>query len=207
MCSSDLSRKLTWLNQLGQATVELELQDRTVSVDCKTYEATVIYAFQETSSSTSPARRTLQDLTDHLQMDDDLVASALAFWVSAGVLSRRGDTYAVLETASTEQQGPTTSSSAPSSPGPESAAAPAAVAAAAVDEKEAGRRAVYWQYIRGMLTNASATMPLGQMAMMMKMLIADGFPWSNEELPEFLGERVADGELEIVGGKYRLAKK
>jgi anaphase-promoting complex subunit 2 len=88
-----------------------------------------------------------------------------------------------------------------------SAAPPAAPTAAVIDEKEAARRTVYWQYIRGMLTNASATMPLGQMAMMMKMLITDGFKWSNEELQEFLGEKVADGEMEIVGGKYRLVRK
>ncbi|KAH8910447.1 hypothetical protein BR93DRAFT_923151 [Coniochaeta sp. PMI_546] len=196
------SRKLTWLNQLGQATVELELQDRTVAVDCKTYEATVIYAFQ--SSDTTPARMTVSDLEEHLQMDDDLITSALSFWVSKGVLARRGETYVVLETASGPDLGPT--SSAPGSPGPAADAEPAAPAVV-VDEKEAGRRAMYWQYIRGMLTNASATMPLGQMAMMMKMLIADGFPWSNEELQEFLGEKVADGELEIVVGKYRLVRK
>ncbi|OIW35618.1 hypothetical protein CONLIGDRAFT_627658 [Coniochaeta ligniaria NRRL 30616] len=196
------SRKLTWLNQLGQATVELELQDRTVAVDCKTYEATVIYAFQ--SSDTTPARMTVSDLEDQLQMDDDLITSALSFWASKGVLARRGDTYIVLETAPASDQALT--SSAPGSPEAAAESEPAA-AAVVVDEKEAGRRAVYWQYIRGMLTNASATMPLGQMAMMMKMLIADGFPWSNEELQEFLGEKVGDGELEIVGGKYRLVRK
>jgi anaphase-promoting complex subunit 2 len=58
-----------------------------------------------------------------------------------------------------------------------------------------------------MLTNASASMPLAQMAMMMKMLIADGFAWGNEELQDFLGEKVAAGEMEVVGGKYRLVKK
>lgn len=191
------TRKLTWLNQLGQATVELELQDRTVSVDCKTYEATVIYAFHD-PNPTGPARRTLQELVDELQMDDDLIASALSFWVSKGVLARRGDVYVVLETASSDAPG------VPSSP---VAAAAASEPVAAVDEKETARRAMYWQYIRGMLTNASAVMPLGQMAMMLKMLIADGFPWSNEELQEFLAEKVADGELEIVGGKYKLVRK
>ena len=50
-------------------------------------------------------------------------------------------------------------------------------------------------------------MPLGQIAMMMKMLMPDGCPWSNEELQEFLGEKITEGELELVGGKYRLIKK
>ncbi|KAB5530323.1 hypothetical protein GE09DRAFT_1147448 [Coniochaeta sp. 2T2.1] len=203
------SRKLTWLNQLGQATVELELQDRNISVDCKTYEATVIYAFQ--SSDSSPARRTVSELEDQLQMDDDLITSALTFWVSKGVLTRRGDSYIVLETASSSSS--LLPESAPPSPDQqqqqqaetESAAGPPA--APQIDEKETARQTMYWQYIRGMLTNASATMPLGQMAMMMKMLIAEGFPWSNEELQEFLGEKVAEGELEIVGGKYRLVRK
>jgi len=201
------SRKLTWLNQLGQATVELELQDRTVTLDCKTYEATVIYAFQ--SPDPGPARRTVSDLEEQLQMDDDLISSALSFWVSKGVLSRRGDVYTVLETAASSSSPPSSSPASPTSaealppPTESEPAAPAVV----VDEKEAQRRAVYWQYIRGMLTNAAATMPLGQMAMMMKMLIADGFPWSNEELQEFLAEKVGEGELEIVGGKYRLVKK
>lgn len=198
------SRKLTWLNQLGQATVELEFQDRTVTVDCKTYEATVIYAFQLPADSSSPARRTVAELEEQLQMDDDLISSALAFWVSKGVLARRGDVYAVLETASSSDQPSSPHPPPPSSP---EAAGPPAAPAVAVDEKEAARRAMYWQYIRGMLTNAAASMPLGQMAMMMKMLIADGFPWSNEELQEFLDEKVGEGELEIVGGKYRLVKK
>lgn len=200
------SRKLTWLNQLGQATVELELQDRTVTVDCKTYETTVIYAFE--SSDASPARRTVSDLEEQLQMDDDLISSALSFWVSKGILARRGDVYTVLETASSSSdQPPSPNPASPSSPETAEAAAPAPPPAIVIDEKEAARRAVYWQYIRGMLTNAAASMPLGQMAMMMKMLIADGFPWSNEELQEFLAEKVGEGELEIVGGKYRLVKK
>lgn len=196
------ARKLTWLNQLGLATVELELQDRTVTVDCKTYEATVIYAFQD-PATTSPARRTVDQLVDQLQMDDDLITSALSFWVAQGVLARRGDVYVVLETASSDGAAQSSSPTAvatsqPSVPEP---------AAPAVDEKEAAQRALYWSYIRGMLTNASASMPLGQMAMMMKMLIPDGFPWSNEELQEFLAEKVAEGEMEIVGGKYKLVKK
>jgi anaphase-promoting complex subunit 2 len=58
-----------------------------------------------------------------------------------------------------------------------------------------------------MLTNSAPTMPLGQMLMMMKMLIPDGCSWTNEELQEFLAEKVAENKLELAGGKYRLPKK
>jgi anaphase-promoting complex subunit 2 len=76
-----------------------------------------------------------------------------------------------------------------------------------IDSKEQERRTVYWQFIVGMLTNSAPTMPLGQMLMMMKMLIPDGCSWTNEELQEFLAEKVAENKLELAGGKYRLPKK
>jgi anaphase-promoting complex subunit 2 len=76
-----------------------------------------------------------------------------------------------------------------------------------MDPKEQERRTVYWQFIVGMLTNSGPAMPLGQIAMMMKMLIAGGCPWSNEELQDFLAEKIAEGEMELSGGKYRLVKK
>ena len=49
-------------------------------------------------------------------------------------------------------------------------------------------------------------MALQQIAMMLKTLIVDGFPYSSEELQDFLGRKVAEGSLELVGGKYRLKK-
>ncbi|KAK4240689.1 hypothetical protein C8A03DRAFT_31178 [Achaetomium macrosporum] len=218
-------RKLTWLNQLGQARVELDLRDRTVTVDCNPVEATVIYAFQgaedDGDGHAPPAQKSVDELYEQLQMDEDLIAGALRFWVGKGVLRRAAgskSSYMVAETlhdpaaatttslptASTqeeeEQQQATTETEAPE-------ASAATGAKPAVSAKERERREIYWRYIQGMLTNVSATMPLGQMAMMMKISIADGFPWSNEELQDFLAEKVASGEMEIVGGKYRLVKR
>jgi anaphase-promoting complex subunit 2 len=212
-------RKLTWLNQMGQARVEIELRDRRVEVDCSTVEATVVYAFQrpegvDEDDDAPPVRKSVDELYEQLQMDEDLITAALQFWVSKGVLRRVAgapNTYVVAETldepstadaavaaATTE---PTGSADQPMEETPEAAAKPG------LSAKERERREIYWRYIQGMLTNASASMPLAQMAMMMKMLIADGFPWSNEELQDFLGEKVLEGEMEIVGGKYRLVKK
>lgn len=199
------SRKIKWLNHLGQATVELELEDRTISEQVHTYEAAVIYAFSEENSSTW----SFDDLWMKLEMDEDLLTAALEFWVKKHVLRRQADnTYVVIERLSDAEQ--------PSSLQPAQPSTTAAVdvtsgtprkAKSGISEKEKEKRQVYWQFIVGMLTNSSSTMPLGQISMMMKMLIADGFPWSNEELQEFLGEKIADGELEIVGGKYKLVKK
>ncbi|KAK4211744.1 anaphase-promoting complex subunit 2 [Rhypophila decipiens] len=210
-------RKLTWLNQLGQTRVELELRDRTVCVDCSTIEATVIYAFQDENDpgGSNPVSRSADDLYMQLQMDEDLIAAALTFWTTKGVLRRvQPGVYTVVESLT---------------PGPEATDAPAEEGVMegeadteeeagddssrrqptkpAVSAKELERQTMYWQYIRGMLTNASVSMPLGQVAMMMKMLIPDGFKWSNEELLDFLSEKLADGDLEIVGGKYKLVKK
>ncbi|KZL87834.1 cullin family protein [Colletotrichum incanum] len=205
------SRKLTWLNNLGNATVNLELDDRTVEKECKTYEAVVIYAFQEdeTYNGPLPVRRTVDQLEEILQMDDDLIRSAISFWVSQRVLREmEPGNFVVLEKLDDDAS----SRANPAVPGPDEAPAPelgdlSPKKPNALDAKEQERRQVYWQFIVGMLTNSSPAMPLGQIAMMMKMLIADGFPWSNEELQEFLAEKMAEEELELVGGKYRLLKK
>ncbi|CCF36612.1 Cullin family protein [Colletotrichum higginsianum] len=205
------SRKLTWLNNLGNATVSLELEDRTVEKECKTYEAVVIYAFQEdaTYNRPLPVRRTIDQLEEILQMDDDLIRSAISFWISQRVLREtEPGKFVVLENLDDDANG----GADPVVPGPDEAPVPESgdlspKKPSALDAKEQERRHMYWQFIVGMLTNSSPAMPLGQIAMMMKMLIADGFPWSNEELQEFLAEKMAEEELELAGGKYRLPKK
>ncbi|KAL1841194.1 hypothetical protein VTJ49DRAFT_7315 [Mycothermus thermophilus] len=220
-------RKLTWLNQLGRARVELELRDRTVVVDCSTVEATVIHAFQrpegngDDDAAAPPVQKSVDDLYMQLQMDEDLIAAALHFWAGQGVLRRVGgpgsNTYVVAESLVDETAPGSTTGAAPSDsdqPMDEEqqaaqegdSAAPVA-GGGSMSAKELERREIYWRYVQGMLTNASASMPLAQMAMMMRMLIADGFAWSNEELQDFLAEKVAAGEMEVVGGKYRLVKK
>ncbi|KAI1386196.1 uncharacterized protein F4822DRAFT_409249 [Hypoxylon trugodes] len=198
------SRKIKWLNHLGQATVELELEDRTILERVHTYEAAVINAFSEENSSSW----TFDDLWMKLEMDEDLLTTALEFWGKKHVLRRMPDnTYVVIERLSDAEQPSHQAAQISNATAVDMAPSTPRKAKPGISEKEKEKRQVYWQFIVGMLTNSSPTMPLGQISMMMKMLIADGFPWSNEELQEFLGEKIADGELEIVGGKYKLVKK
>lgn len=219
------ARKLTWLHQLGQATVELELEDRTVNVECRTFEAAVIYAFQDevdegNEEHSGPAHRTVQELHEQLQLDEELILQALEYWESKQVLARYAhdqDTFVVLERRDQPLIRPELhpAASAPAvmqddhvaQPGGKPAALKRAGTTSAMDAKENERRAMYWQFIVGMLTNSMPNAQLGQLAMMMRMLITDGFSWSDQDLQEFLAEKVELGELEVSGGKYKLVKK
>ncbi|KAI0404996.1 Cullin family protein [Xylaria palmicola] len=201
------SRKLKWLNHLGRATVELEFEDRTIVEDVRTYEAAVINAFSEENTSSW----TFEELWASMQIDEDLLVAALQFWEKKHVLRKQRDgRYVVIERLSDVTSSP---SGEQSGIAVASAAATDAIQASprktkpGMSEKEKEKRSVYWQFIVGMLTNSSPAMPLNNIAMMMKMLIPDGFPWSNEELQEFLAEKLGEGELELVGGKYKLIKK
>ncbi|RKF54606.1 Anaphase-promoting complex subunit 2 [Erysiphe neolycopersici] len=200
------SRKLTWLNTSGMATIEIELKDRTIVEEVHTWQAVVILAFQQDGIDEQYQQRTIQELLSFLQMEEGLIRSALKFWVNKSVLCETSlDTYVVLETLSLQDQ-------------------------VYIDSQASGFRSIhrsdqniyenhedtftalhqnmeiYWQFIQAMLTNSSKQMPLQQIAMMLKTLIIDGFPCTNDELKEFLKKKITDGVLELNAGKYRLKK-
>lgn len=211
------SRKLTWLNALGQVTVELDLEDRVFTDEVTTWQATVIYAFQsESSNSSDPVIKTVPDLADSLNMSAALVRSACLFWVSKRILTEvQRDSYRVLEVLPSDEDHDMTTSGGQEAVDPsttEANAAAAADAAAAVAAKETANAAamekmnLYWQFIVGMLTN-QGSMPLQRIIMMLKIAVPGGFPFGNEELREFLAGMVAQGKLEIVsGGSYKLVR-
>jgi anaphase-promoting complex subunit 2 len=200
------SRKLTWLPALGQATVQLEFEDRKIVEEVHTWQATIIYAFQ--SPDGSQVTHTIDSLTTLLEMDEHLVRTAVKFWVSKLVLhSPSQGTYTPLETLNKSEQ------AALSTAQTSSAAQAQQISEEEMDEEGNGgsketeeKMAMYWQFIQGMLKNSSSQMPLGQISMMLKMFVGEGFPYSNEELKELLQEKVQEGVLELAGGKYKLRK-
>lgn len=210
------SRKLTWLNNLGQVTVELDLDDRVFVDEVTTWQAAVIYAFQSTSldDKQPPITKTLEQLTQELQMSTPLVRSACLFWISKRILTEpQRETFRVLETLPSGENEPGTAAepNTTTDTNDDTEAAAAADAAAAAAAKESAEAAtmekmnLYWQFIVGMLTNQGA-MPLQQIVMMLKMVVPGGFPFSNEELREFLAGMVSKGKLEVSGGKYKIVQ-
>jgi anaphase-promoting complex subunit 2 len=200
------SRKLTWLHALGQATVELELEDRTIVEEVHTWQATVIWAFQ--SDTDGAPERTVEQLVEHLEMEEPLVRSALRFWVNKLVLHEISpSTFAVLETLNQEDRARSNAQAAASSSAANNDHGEDESKQIKKDGIQGEKEGMYWQFIQGMLKNASSQMPLQQIVMMLKMLIVEGFPYSNEELREFLARKVAEEELELVGGKYKLVRK
>lgn len=206
------ARKLTWLPALGHTTVELELADRTVVEECTTWQAAVISCFHSETNNIdtdeeATVRKSIEELTTELEMDTTLILSALKFWVSKLVLHEsppKSQIFSVLETLNASER-----------------ARSDALASAHAnndnndEEEEEGKEEkgitgehakVYWQFVQSMLTNSSSQMGAPQIAMMLKMLIAEGFPYSNEELLEWLGRKVEEGGLECVGGRYKLKK-
>ncbi|KAI9745196.1 MAG: hypothetical protein M1818_001474 [Claussenomyces sp. TS43310] len=207
------ARVLTWLHALGQATVELDLLDRVVFEECQTWQATVIWAFHSDIESDKSPTRSVEELVRHLEMDETLVRSAINFWVGKMVLHEvQRDTYGVLETLNTEDRARSNA---------QAAAAAVAATESSVDEgaligggeNDGAKNGIgedkgemYWAFIQGMLKNSAAQMPVQQIGMMLKMLIADGFPYGDEELREFLSAKAEKGLLEVKAGKYRLKK-
>ncbi|OAL62164.1 anaphase-promoting complex subunit ApcB [Trichophyton rubrum] len=201
------SRKLTWLNGLGTATIELDLEDRVFKDEVTTWQAAVIYSFQSDENAT--VSKSVNELSNELDMPASLVRSACLFWLSKRILiQQQPDTFTVLETLpDDEDPGASSQNQAQAQPNSDANAAAAAAAAAAKEAAEAATMAkmdLYWQFIKGMLTNQGA-MPLQRIIMMLKIAVPGGFPFSSEELKQFMGKMVSNGELEMVsGGNYKI---
>jgi anaphase-promoting complex subunit 2 len=213
------SRKLTWLNALGHVEVELDLTDRIFKDEVLPWQAAVIHAFQsdseDTTTDSEPVTRTVQELATHLSMSPTLVRSACIFWLSKSILAQSAtnpNVFTVLETlpssssaSSHPNQPSTTSTNQPTSAAAFASLAAAAEVAAAQAAKEAnaaenaGKLALYAQFIVSLLTNQGA-MPLARIKMMLAIVVPGGFALTEEELRELLAGMVGEGRVEKTGG-------
>ncbi len=96
-------KHLRWLQEQGTASVTLELEDRTVTVDVTPLQAAVAELFESQETWSEAA------LSKQLEVDIILVRGALAVWAGHGVLKNEDDgswrVLEVLEEGAADQQG------------------------------------------------------------------------------------------------------
>ncbi|XP_072225766.1 anaphase-promoting complex subunit 2 [Leuresthes tenuis] len=190
-------RTLSWKPHLGSVTLDVELEDRTLSnLTVSPILAAIILHFQEKSCWT------LEDLSTKLGAPKELVHRKLALWQQHGVLREEaGGRYYVVETGSSkekldrgvmlidsdeERDSNTTTQS----------------------EQREEKLQLFWAYIQAMLTNLDS-MTLDRIHSMLRMFVATG-PVVTEmdvnELEAFLQKKVREHQLMVSAGVYRLPK-
>lgn len=199
------SRKLTWLPALGQAKVELELEDRTEMFDVQTWQASVIHAFQNQGNSDGEHQtRTVAELMKRLGMDESLVRNGVHFWCGKSVLREVAkDEFKVLETKVDEVDSELAVAKMAMASAVDAEGTTSMSSIRTAEEVAVGKLQVYWQFIVGMLTNGGP-MALLQISTMLKFAVAGGFPHSDEELRDFLNVMLQEDKLEFVAGQYRI---
>jgi anaphase-promoting complex subunit 2 len=197
-------RKLEWLPALGRVTVELEFEDRTVEEIVPTWTASVIYAFQSSTSETETIKKSVDELCEELSMEEPLVRNAVVFWLGKHVLrEEQTDVYTVVEVLSTQSASEDT----------------AAQAAQAVMDAEATVSAVksqsdimnenselYRQIVISMLT-AQGNLPVMRVLMMLKVVVPGGFPFGLEEVRVLLEGLVDEGKVVGQGDVYGVRRE
>ncbi|KAK1877383.1 Anaphase-promoting complex subunit 2 [Dissostichus eleginoides] len=190
-------RTLSWKPHLGSVTLDLELEDRTLTnLTVSPIHAAIILHFQDKSSWT------LEELSVKLGAPKELLHRKLALWQQHGVLREEaGGRYYVVETGSSkekmdrgvmlidsdeERDSNTTTQS----------------------EQREEKLQLFWAYIQAMLTNLDS-MTLDRIHSMLRMFVATG-PVVTEmdinELEGFLQRKVREHQLLVSAGVYRLPK-
>uniref|UniRef100_A0A665T0A7 Anaphase-promoting complex subunit 2 n=1 Tax=Echeneis naucrates TaxID=173247 RepID=A0A665T0A7_ECHNA len=179
-------RTLSWKPHLGSVTLDVELEDRTLTnLTVSPIHAAIILHFQDKSSWS------LEDLSMKLGAPKELVHRKLALWQQHGVLREEaGGRYYVVETGSSkekmergvmlidsdeERDSNTTTQS----------------------EQREEKLQLFWAYIQAMLTNLDS-MTLDRIHSMLRMFVATG-PVVTEmdvnELEAFLQRKVREHQL------------
>ncbi|XP_051904805.1 anaphase-promoting complex subunit 2 [Hippocampus zosterae] len=192
-------RTLSWKPHLGSVTLDVELEDRTISnVTVSPLHAAIILHFQDKSSWT------LEELSAALSVPKEAVHRKLALWQQHGVLREESaGRYTVLETASSCK---------------DKMERGAVMMIDSDDEHDSNtttqtqqreeKMQLFWAYIQAMLTNLDS-MTLERIHSMLRMFVVSG-PTVTEmdaaELEAFLQRKVREQHLIHSAGVYRLPK-
>ncbi|XP_029997484.1 anaphase-promoting complex subunit 2 [Sphaeramia orbicularis] len=190
-------RTLSWKPHLGSVTLDVELEDRTLThLTVSPIHAAIILHFQDKSSWT------LEELSVKLGAPKELVHRKLALWQQHGVLREEaGGRYYVVERGSSKEKMERSVMLIDSDEERDSNTT-------TQSEQREEKLQLFWAYIQAMLTNLDS-MTLDRIHSMLRMFVATG-PVVTEmdvnELEAFLQRKVREHQLMMSAGVYRLPK-
>uniref|UniRef100_A0A8C6UCI6 Anaphase-promoting complex subunit 2 n=1 Tax=Neogobius melanostomus TaxID=47308 RepID=A0A8C6UCI6_9GOBI len=176
-------RTLSWKPHLGSVTLDVELEDRTISnLTVSPIHAAIILHFQDKSEWS------LDELSAQLGAPRELVHRKLALWQQQGTGSsgEKLDRGVMLIDSDEERDSNTTTQS----------------------EQREEKLQLFWAYIQAMLTNLDS-MSLERIHSMLRMFVATGpvvTEMDVDELEAFLQRKVREHQLIVTAGVYRLPK-
>lgn len=220
-------KKLVWMSHLGSISLDVELDDRTISAEVPPLEAAFVELFSEQGQcvigSCNPTiltydatveQWTVAELMEKVGLTDKVVATkALVTWVDLGVLREdEPGRYILLKTADPLGSSKNTGK-APASAMDE---LPPVVT---VQQQQAEQMRVFWkvntlviglrlplilfQFIEGMLKNLG-TLSLDRIQQMLK--FAPGYNRNIEQLGAFMEAARREGLVTVKDGMWKLQK-
>ncbi|KAK3509055.1 hypothetical protein QTP70_018800 [Hemibagrus guttatus] len=190
-------RTLSWKPHLGSVTLDVELEDRTLTnLSVSPIHAAIILHFQDKGTWA------LEELSGVLGVHQELLRRKLALWQQHGVIQEKSPgRYSILEKASSRERPDRGIMLIDSDEEGDSNTT-------TQSEQREEKLQLFWAYIQAMLTNLES-MTLERIHSMLRMFVATG-PGVTEmdvnELQAFLQKKVRDHQLIVSAGVYRLPK-
>ncbi|CAN6599111.1 hypothetical protein TRVA0_001S06788 [Trichomonascus vanleenenianus] len=184
-------RKLKWIANAGSVSLDIEMEDRTLTFKVSPEHAAVIASFQD-------GKQTLEAVAENVGLSESHVKQLVQFWVSKGVIRQDPSDptrYTPIELQDEAAKTAVLDEDILVGSGIQSA-----------EERNKEEMKVYWTYIVGMLTNLGA-LPVDRIHSFLKMFAPSETPYgkSPEELEQFLNSMVDEEKLELNGTNYKLA--
>ncbi|KAI0702276.1 hypothetical protein BC835DRAFT_1264047 [Cytidiella melzeri] len=183
-------KKLVWMSHLGTISLEVELDDRTVSVDVPPLEAAIIELFSQKGVWTT------EELVEAIgSIERPATMKALGTWVEFGVIKEDApNTFKLLNVA--EKAGPSKTAQKQTAMIVEEE-----VPLITAQQQQAEQMKVFWKFIEGMLRNLGS-LPLDRIQQMLK--FAPGYDRTTDQLGSFMEAARREGLVTVRDGMWKL---
>lgn len=183
-------KKLHWLPHLGTINLDIELDDRTLTVDVQPLEAAIIELFSEKDVWTVD-----EIIARVSKVDRAMIIRALGTWLDHGVVKDEGqETFRLLNVSD--------AANGTSQPASRPAIVDEPPPIMTVQQQQAEQMQVFWKFIEGMLKNLG-TLPLDRIQTMLK--FAPGYDRNIDQLGGFMEVLRRQGMVTVKDGMWKLS--